>query len=71
MKGDFKMTYTLTVFSENSVQEEALVNLGFSREFDNLPFSLEFDNLEEALGLVRLLNQDDFNCVWNLEYDPE
>lgn len=65
------MRYQLTVYTENSVQEEALVNLGFDRNFDTEPFTLRSFNFGEVLEMVNQLVDDEFDCHWVLENKAE
>jgi len=61
------MEFTLTVTPENSVQERALVNLGFERKWDNSPFTFETGSLSDALGMARQLGYDCSELDWTLE----
>ena len=61
------MTYILTVTPENSVQEKALVNIGFEQEYDNAPFTFKESRFAETVEMIRTLEYDIPELGWNLE----
>lgn len=59
--------FEIRVYPENETQVEALVNLGFSRDWEYEPFRMRTDDWENVDVVLHTLVEDNFTCSWTLE----
>ena len=59
--------YEVRVYPNTPTETQALVDLGFSRDWDNSPMYLRTDNWEDVDVVLNVLAADGFTCNYQLE----
>lgn len=63
--------FEIRVYPNTKTEEQALLDMGFSRDYDRSPMYLRTDNWEDVDVITNVLVQDGFTCNFQVEKKEE
>jgi len=63
--------YEIRVYAKKAVEQQALIELGFTQDWDHEPYRLRTDNWEDVDVITNVLVQDGFTCNFQVEKKEE